>query len=445
MMENGAKPFCQGFFQEGVRKDHCRMNKKLSRRGFLRRAAGITAGFAVPCFVPASALGSGWKVPANSRIGLGFIGVGGMGSAHLQGFMGKRQVEILAVCDVDEEKRMAAQRTAGGSCAAYNDYRELLDRKDIDAVVISTPDHWHALNSIHACQAGKDIYCEKPLTLTVEEAQVLVKTVRRYGRVFQTGSQQRSGSEFFRACTLVRSGRIGKVKTAFVGIGSGPEGDWVPDEDPPPGLDWDLWLGPAPRVRFNRLRHPYNFRWFFDYSGGKMTDWGAHHNDIVQWGFGMDGTGPVLIEGTATFPTRGLYNTAMTFEVTYGYATGQKGVCSNNGRGVKFVGTGGWVHVDRGYLETEPSSLETEPLGFDHVQLYRSTDHRENWLDCIQTRERPICDVEIGAGSVILCHLNNIALRTGRRLHWDPLRGEFVNDEEANRWLSKPYRAPWHL
>ncbi len=421
------------------------MREKVSRRSFLKRTASLSAGLAAPVFVPAAALGSGWKLSPSERITLGFIGVGGMGSAHLNGFLGNSRVEVVAVCDVDKGRREAAQQRVGRGCAAFNDYRELLARDDIDAVVIATPDHWHTLNSIHACQAGKDIYCEKPLTLTIEEALKLEKTVRQYGRVFQTGSQQRSGGEFHRACSLVRNGCIGEVKAAYVGIGAGPDGDWVPDEEPPPGLDWDLWLGPAPRVPFNRLRHPYNFRWFFDYSGGKMTDWGAHHNDIVQWGYGMDGSGPVLIEGRGTFPTRGVYTTAVDFEVTYEYANGLRAVCRSQGRGVKFEGTEGWVHVDRGFLQTEPASLKAIPLASLDTKLFRSPGHRDNWLDCIRTRERPNCDVAIGASSVILCHLNNIALRTGRKLRWDPVKHEFLDDVEANRFVRKPYRAPWHL
>jgi len=421
------------------------MSTKLDRRSFLKKTAAVTAGLGLPSIIPASALGRPGGVPASERITLGFIGVGGMGSAHLNGFRGDSQVQILAVCDVDEGRRLAAQKRVGEGCDAYNDYRELLDRDDIDAVVIATPDHWHTLTSIHACQAGKDIYCEKPLTLTIEEAKVLTGTVRRYGRVFQTGSQQRSSSEFRRACEMVRSLRIGKVDVAQVGIGAGPVGDFAADEDPPPGLDWDLWLGPAPRVPFNKLRHPYNFRWFYDYSGGKMTDWGAHHNDIVQWGFGMDGSGPVSIEGKACFPTRGLYETATDFEVTYEYADGRKAICSSTGHGVKFVGSEGWIHVDRGFLQTEPAALKDDPPGPYDKRLFRSPGHRQNWLDCIRTRERPICDVAVGAHSVVVCHLNNIALRLGRKLRWDPERWVFKDDEEANRCLGKPYRAPWHL
>jgi predicted dehydrogenase len=410
---------------------------KLTRRSFLKG----TAAAAVPLFVP-SALG---KTAPSDRITLGFIGVGGMGSGHLRDFLGNGEVQILAVCDVDEAMRSAARDAVGSDCAAYVDYRELLARDDIDAVVIATPDHWHTLTAMDACRAGKDVYCEKPLTLTIAEALKLTATVRRYGRVFQTGSQQRSGSEFRRACELVRSGYIGEVKEAEVGIGSGPVSDWVADGEPPAGLDWERWLGPAPYVPYNRLRHPYNFRWFFDYSGGKMTDWGAHHNDIVQWGFGMDHSGPVTFEGKATFPTRGLYETAVDFEVTYTYADGRSAVCANRGRGVKFVGSEGWVHVDRGYLRAEPACLLDEVMRPGDVHLFRSPGHKQNWIDCMRTRERPICDVAIGAQSVILCHLNNIALRLGRKLEWDPERNRFINDEEADRWIAKPYRAPWSL
>ncbi len=424
------------------------MSTRLTRRDFLRTSARTAAGFgaaALPYFVPASALGQDGKDPASERITMGFIGVGGMGGGHLGGMLGNKGVEVLAVCDVDEERREAARVRVGDHCAAYNDYRELLDRGDIDAVVISTPDHWHALPSIHACEAGKDVYCEKPLTLTIEEAQKMVEAVRRYARVFQTGSQQRSGREFRKACELVRSGRIGKVHTVRVGIGGGPTSGWEPDRDPPPGLDWDMWLGPAPWVPYNPLRCHYNFRWFWDYSGGKMTDWGHHHNDIAQWGLNMDGSGPISAEGWGKFPTDGLYETATSFEVTFRYADGTTLITGSNGRGVKFEGPDGWVHVDRGFLETDPKELKDEQLGPGDVHLYESPGHQQDWLNCIKSRQRPICDIAIGASSVTVCHVANIAIRTGRKLQWDPVAHRFVDDEGANRWISKPYRAPWHL
>jgi len=418
---------------------------KLTRREFLGRAGAIAAGAALPAFIPARALGADGVAP-NDKIAMGFIGVGGMGSGHLGAFVYDPRVKILAVCDVYEPHRSRAQMLVGEGCAAYNDYRELLDRKDIDAVVIATPDHWHALTSIHACQAGKDIYCEKPMSLTIEDGRAMVAAVRRYGRVFQTGSQQRSDDYFRFACELVRSGYIGKLKTVRAGIGGGPTCGWEPDTDPPPGLDWNMWLGPAPWVRYTPQRCIYNFRWFYEYSGGKMTDWGAHHNDIAQWGMGTDKTGPIRITpAKATFPTDGLYDTATTFEIVYDYANGVTLITSSDGHGVKFEGPDGWVHVDRGFIDASPKELLKQKLGPGDVHLYNSRDHHGDWLDCIQTRKRTICDVEIGYKSIVTCHLGNIAIRSGRTLQWDPDHERFINDEEATRWLSKPYRAPWHL
>ncbi|MBM3500032.1 MAG: Gfo/Idh/MocA family oxidoreductase [Armatimonadetes bacterium] len=416
------------------------MDSQQSRRDFLKTTAGGMAAIGLPYFVGSRAWG------ANDRLGVGLIGVGGMGNGHLGWALGNRAVEVLAVCDVDAERRESAADRAGDGCAGYNDYRELLDRSDIDAVIISTPDHWHALQSAHACEAGKDVFCEKPLTLTISEGRHLANTVRRTERVLQTGSMQRSSWEFRLACELVRNGRIGKVHTVRVVIGGAPGGDYAPDEPPPPELDWDLWLGPAPWVPYNRLRHPYGFRWFFDYSGGKMTDWGAHHNDIAQWGLGMDHTGPEWIEGQGVFPTEGCYDVATAFEITYEYAGGQKVICSSEGRfGVTFEGEDGWVWVTRGDIETEPKELRDGVFGVADERLYFSPHHHEDWLNCIRTRERPICDVEIGHRSVTVCHLGNISMRTGRKLHWDPAVEQFIDDPDANRWLGHPYRAPWRL
>jgi len=274
----------------------------------------------------------------------------------------------------------------------------------------------------------------------------LVRAVRRYGRVFQTGSQQRSSGNFRFACELVRSGRIGKLTEIRVGIGGGPTSGWEPDSDPPAGLDWDLYLGPAPWVPFNRLRFLGSFRWFWDYSGGMMTDWGAHHNDIAQWGNGTELTGPIYVDGKGEFPKDGLFETAVNFTVRYEYRNAAPVICSNRNRhGITFIGTDGWVYVDRGKLEAHPAELLQERLGPGDVHLYRSPGHHANWLDCIESRERPICDVEIGHRSVTVCHLGNISMRLGRPLRWDPDGERFVGDEEANRWLYKPMRPPWHL
>lgn len=433
------------------------MRRQVSRRTFLRQSAAGVAAALGPTLIPSKVWAA--AVPPSDRITLGFIGVGGMGRGHLDYYLSDENTRVLAVADVHGESRGAALQMAGRGCDGYTDFRHLLDRKDIDAVVIATPDHWHTLTAIYACQAGKDIYCEKPLTLTIEEAKKLRETVRRYGVVFQTGSQQRCGDNFRFGCELVRNGRIGKVHTVETGIGHGPTCGWEPDMPVPPELDWNFWLGPAPYVPYTARRCIYNFRWFYEYSGGKMTDWGAHHMDIAQWGLGMDGSGPVRVEGTGTFPTSGLYDTLVSFEVTYTYADGTRMITrpsipsSGLHGGTKFTGDKGWVHVDRGCIDASPKDILYEPIGPDGIHLYEASHyHGDNWvacrrnfIDCIRTRKRPICDVEVGASSVIVCHLGNIACRLGRPIQWDPVKEDIVGDEEARRWVSKPYRAPWHL
>jgi len=396
---------------------------------------------AAPYYVPSRAFG------ANDRLVMGFIGVGGMGYGHFRSYLGSDVCDIAGVCDVYEPHRARAQKDAGDKCTAYTDHRELLDRADIDAVVVATPDHWHTLVSIHACQAGKDVYCEKPLTLFITEGQELIKAVRRYGRVFQTGSQQRSSGEFRQAVELVRNGYIGKLQAVKVGIGGSPSCGWEPNQDPPAGLDWNQWLGPAPVAPYTPRRCLGSFRWFWDYSGGMMTDWGHHMNDIAQWGLGADGTGPVEIDGWGKSPAEGIFETFTDFEMKYTYASGIVSNCSNRHRGgVTFEGSDGTVFVTRGELETDPPELRNLELKPDDLHLPRPRGgHKGNWLECLKTRERPICDVEIGHRSVSVCHLGNLSARLGRKLKWDPVKELFVGDDEANRWLSRPYRAPWHL
>ncbi len=423
----------------------------ISRRQFLGTAATAAAGLAAPQIVPNTVFGKPGQPAPSDRITLGHIGVGGMGGGHLGGLVGNSRVKSIAVCDVYEERRLAAKKRVDDAyktqdCTAYNDFRDLLDRKDIDAVVIATPDHWHALTAIHACKAGKDIYCEKPLSLTIEEGRAMVNAVRRYGRVFQTGSQQRSEWNFRFACELARSGKIGKVHTIRTGFGASPSMGWEPEESPPAGLDWNLWLGPAPYENYSKNRCFYQFRWIFDYSGGQMTDWGAHHNDIAQWGNGSELSGPVEIDGKGDFPKDGLWNTATWIHVAYKYASGVTLICGE-GHGCKFEGPDGWIHVDRGFLQAHPKELLdlNDKLGPDDVHLYRSPGHHQNWLDCIATREKPICDIEIGHRSVSVCHLGNISMRLGRPIRWNPEKEQIVGDDDANRYLSKPMRAPWHL
>ena len=408
----------------------------LSRRRFLGAAA---ATFATPYIITSNALGQNGTPAASERITTRHIGVGGMGGGHFGGSLGDKRLQVLAACDVRRENLEAAQKRyteviGSTDLSAYNDYRELLAREDIDAVFIATPDHWHAIIACEAARLGKDIYCEKPLTLTIAEAQILRDTVRRYNTVFQTGSQQRSDRRFRYACELVRNGRIGKLQTINVGVGGPSTERWMKEEPLPEGVDWEMWLGPAPWKPYSNNRIN-DWRSYRDYSGGGMTDWGAHHFDIAQWALGMDGSGP-----TEIIPA----NPANKTPLTYKYANGVT-MFHGGANGVKFTGTDGIVEVNRGYLQSWPDEIIKEPIGSSEIQLYASNDHRGDWMNCIKTRRRPICDVAIGASSVIVCHLGNIATWLGRPLKWNPEREEFIGDAEANRWKDRPKRAPWSL
>ena len=417
----------------------------LTRRAFLKSSAGAAGAFFVPTIVSSSVFGA--YAPSN-RITIGSIGLGGMGTGNMKGFKGKSDSEVVAICDVDANHLAKARETAGldpKSC--YGDFRELLARSDIDAVVVATPDHWHVPVSIAAVRTGKDVYCEKPLTLTIAEGRALANEVRRYGRILQTGSQQRSSDNFRFACELVRNGRIGKVHTVRVGIPGNNktcEPTWTP-EPVPEGFDYDFWLGPAPWEPYHHQRCHYEFRFLLDYSGGQPTNWGAHHLDIAQWGLGMDSSGPVEIVGKGEFPTSGLFTTAtkVYFEATY--ADGVKLICQTGGSNTRFEGTDGWVDVKRGGLKTEPEPLAKETIGPDEIHLYESRDHKQNFLDCIRSRKDPIASAETGHRSASLCHLGNIAMLLGRKLKWDPDKECFVNDSAANSMLARGMRAPWRL
>jgi len=414
---------------------------------FLKGAA--TTALSGPYVVASSALGAGGSVAPSNRIAIGCIGIGANGKGHLGRYLSSSETQVLAVCDVDGENRAAAQEKAekrygekakSGThkgCAAYNDFREVVGRDDIDAVTISTPDHWHAIIAIAAAKAGKDVYCEKPLSLTIGEARAMVGAVRRYGRVLQTGSQQRSSRNFRFACEMIRSGRIGKLLTAHVTVGGPSRECYLPAEPTPPGLDWNMWLGPAPWRPFNSGIHPAKWRGYRDYSGGGMTDWGAHHFDIVQWALDMDNSGPVEI-----CPPDGGEHKRLTFKYANG-AEAYHGGYTGQGSGILFTGTEGKIEVSRKELKTYPKEIGQEPLGPNEVRLYHSRSHSGNWLECIRTRRRPAADVEIGCRSATVCHLGNIAYWLKRPLKWDPAREQIVGDEEANRCLDRPKRGPW--
>jgi predicted dehydrogenase len=441
----------------------------LSRRGFLERSTGALAATGLPLWYARDAVAAVDERAGQAAAGekqakplvMGAIGTGSRGLAVMKNAQ-KRGAAFAAVCDVDarhREEAVAQVRKLGqeSSVDQYGDFRELLDRKDIEAVTIVTPDHWHALVALEAMKRGKDIYCEKPLTLTIAEGQAVVKRARSTKPVFQTGSQQRSDHRFRMACELVRNGRIGKVHTVETRIGENPEGGPFPTTAVPAGLDWDFWMGPTPAVEYVEKRCHYEFRWWYEYSGGKVTDWGAHHNDIAQWGLGTDHTGPVLVESTCDRPRHmepNCYNCPPHFNITYTYAPdaakycdGSRVICTSGGEnGIKFLGEGGWIFVSRDRIDASDKTLLDEPLKSDAVRLYKSDDHMRNFLDCVRSRQSPICDIEVGYRSVTVCHLGNISLRLGgRTLSWDPSAERFKGDALANEMLARKMRAPWTL
>jgi len=429
-----------------MKSKRTKKENKLTRREFLKSSAVATgATLAWPTIVPSSVFGA--NAPSN-RITMGSIGLGGKGTGNMKGFNSKSDSEVIALCDVDADHlESARQRIELDPKSCYKDFRELLARDDIDAVVVNTPDHWHVPISIAAVRVGKDVYCEKPLTLTIAGGRALADEVKRYGSVLQTGSQQRSSDNFRFACELVRNGRIGKVHTVRVGIPGNNrtcEPTWTP-EPVPEGFDYDLWLGPAPWAPYIKKRCHYEFRFILDYSGGQPTNWGAHHLDIAQWGLGMDESGPVEIVGKGEFPKTGLFTTATKVDVEYTYANGVKLLLKTDGSNTRFEGTDGWVDVKRGDLNTEPESLKEETIGPNEIHLYESRDHMQNFLDCIKSRRQPITNAETGHRSATLCHLCNISMLLGRKLKFDPVKERFINDISANSMLSRAMRAPWRM
>ncbi|OHB70359.1 MAG: hypothetical protein A2V70_08365 [Planctomycetes bacterium RBG_13_63_9] len=423
---------------------------RLDRRGFVRRCAATAATVGIPLAVPGSALGLGQPAPSE-RITFGFIGLGWKGfegcfGSLLQSFIAFKEVQVRAVCDVDRRfcqraRQFVDKRYGREDCAAYNDFRNMIDRSDIDAVVIATPDHWHAVQTIMACTAGKDVYCEKPLSLTIEEARSMVTAARRHARVVQTGSQSRSNPRVRAACELARDGRIGRISEVYAGCGGPSVPCPLPPAPVPDYLDWDMWLGPAPSRPYSDGIHPKAFRSFVDYSGGGVTDWGAHHFDIGQWGLGMDHTGPVEIIPPGNETER----------LTFKYANGVRMYHSDyeGFGGVTFLGSQGRiaVHGVDGATKMQPESLENEVRGAvaRWEDIHANKGHYEDFLDCVRTRRRPAADVEIGCRTVTVCHLANIAYALKRPLKWDPVREEFRGDVEANRMRARSKREPWHV
>ncbi len=428
-----------------------------TRRSFLRSTLGLaTAAGTLPrWFVEeCEAASPPSRLGPNDRPAVALVGCGGMGRGDARN--AARFGRIVALCDVDAAN-LAKAKADHPDAATYADFRQVMERDDIHAVVCGTVDHWHTLVSMAAMRSGKDVYCEKPLTLTIDEGKRLVKVSRRTGRILQTGSQQRSDRSFRLACELVRNGRIGRIREVEVWIPAGLREGPFAATPVPAGLNWDFWQGQVTAVPYVKQRCHTTFRYWWDYSGGTMTDWGAHHADIARWGLGEDG--PVSVEARASGDMiPGGYTAASEYEVRYTYASGVVqttrsttadtpfgGVARPEGQrhGVKFIGTDGWIWVTRGDLQaSRPDFLET-PLPAGALRLEKSDDHMGNFFECLRTRQQPICHVEVGHRSASLCHLGVIAMRLGRRLTWDPKREVFVGDKAANRWLEREQRKPW--
>jgi predicted dehydrogenase len=432
----------------------------MRRREFLKTLPVAVAGVAgFPTIVKASALGREGAVPPSDKIVMAGIGFGMQGIPNMKAFLNKDEVRWSAVCDIDknhlkEARDIVNQHYGNEDCATVHDFRELFARPGLDAVSIAVPDHWHAILSIAAVRAGLDVYGEKPFTHSLAEGRALCDAIRRYGRVWQTGSWQRSVDNFHRACELVRNGRIGKILRVEVGLPEGHHdfartfGQWT-IEPPPRELDYDFWIGPAPYIPYCKARVHMNWRWNMDFGGGQLMDWIGHHLDIAHWGLGYDSTGPVEISGRAEYPSSGIYNSPLRYWVDAKYADGTPFVLAGGydeiQSGTKWIGEYGWIWVDRGGFETQPAHLVNEIIGPNEIRLAKSRDHYQNFLDCVKSRALTIAPSETAHRSASVGHLGVIAIATGRIIKWDPAAETIIGDEEANRLLSRAYRKPWQI
>ena len=432
---------------------------RASRRRFLATALGAVAGAQI---IPASALGRGGEPAPSDRITVGCIGLGNRGPTLMRAFLGQDDARVVAVCDVNGNQRESAKQIVDRhyddtGCAAYNDFRELCGRADVDALSIASPDHWHVLHSLEAVRNGKDVYTEKALGLSLAQDKALRAACHQHGTVFQWGTQQRSSENFRFGCELVRNGRIGKVEKIVVGVPHDFEFPNQPTQPVPEYLDYDLWLGPAPWAPYTYHRcRPWSKKesysiWYHisDYClGGIGGYWGIHHLDIAQWGHGTDDTGPVEVEGTATFPEDGLADCAVRWNVRFTYADGVTMIYTDNEQnkqGVVFHGTEGWVYVRRGQIDAEPKSLLESQIGPDEIHLPKSPGHQRQFLDCIKTRKATVSTIDVAVRSDTISHLTDICTRLKRKVCWDPEKEEIVGDAEAGRMLSRAMRAPWRV
>ncbi|MDX9812969.1 MAG: Gfo/Idh/MocA family oxidoreductase [Bacteroidales bacterium] len=434
------------------------MSHKSSRRDFVRRSAAAVAGaFVIPQIIPSSALGMGGKLPPSDRVVFGLIGAGSQGNSDMRDFYRlNNEVQFVAICDVDDNRLASTKATIDKThnnkdCRTYVDYREILEKETLDAMLIAIPDHWHGI--IYSAVANKKInmYGEKPLARTIKDSQAIVEAVHRNDIVFQTGSWQRSQSNFHKACELVRNGRAGKITLIEVGLPDGSRGIGTPPvQEIPAGLNWDMWLGPAPKVPFRGVLH-WDWRWILAYSGGQMTDWVGHHIDIANWGADLEGTGPVEVSGFGVYPAEGIYDVPFEYDFNAKYENGILMHVANSSRfklgmGTTFYGDLGWIHCDRNGVLTasDPKLLEGE-VGENEIHLYKSDNHYQNFIDCLRSGEPTIAPIDAAHRAVTVGLLGEIAMTTGMTIKWDPVKEEIIDNPMASRLLSRPYRAPWTL
>ena len=453
-----SEEFLNGPADTDFRREKANMRKlgRFTRRRFLRTVGrGVVCGFAGTALGPA-AKARATRVGPNDKVRVALVGCGGMGGRHLEALAENEQCKLAVVCDVfrprceagvDKVEKLTGQRPDG-----YQDFRRVLDRQDIDALFVPTPDHWHPLITILGCEAGKDVYVEKPICPTVAEGRAMVEAARRYGRVVQVGTQQRSMPIFQKAMAIVRGGGLGQVTSATAWVGVNGWGVGETPCDPPEGLDWDLWLGPAPRVPYSPQRH-YGFMGWRDYCrGGQLTNWGVHLVDVLHWGIGQDRPLNVQAVGGSYRGGAGAQNYE-TIEAVFEYpgctVTWEQRHSNlhptNRGYGMKFHGTKGQLLVDRNTFEVIPEGAGIPKYIGVGEKSWANKDHHDNFFDCIRTRRRPVADIEQGHRSTTAALLAGIALKTRRKLNWDGDAEQFIRDEEANRHLSRAYRAPWYL
>ena len=437
------------------------MANRSSRREFVKRSAAVVAGsFVLPQIIPSTAFGRGGSIAPSDRIVIGSIGVGSQGTSNMRDFLKLGDaVQFVALCDVDANnlsraKGIVDQAYKNTDCRTYSDYREFLEKEEPDAVSIALPDHWHGIIYTETVKKKVNVYGEKPICRTIKDGQTIVKAVKDNNIIWQTGSWQRSQSNFHKGAELVRNGRIGKLKLIEVGLPDGGRGIGTPPVmDIPAELNWEMWLGPALKVPYRGVSH-WNWRWILDYSGGQMTDWAGHHIDIANWGAGFEHTGPVEITGTGVYPAEGIYNVPVEYDILCKYADGTEMRVANasrlqRGMGTVWHGEKGWIHVDRGgstgrIAASDPKILE-EVIGENEILLYKSENHWQNFVDSVRLGKQPIAPVDVAYRAISVALLGEIAMTTGQTIKWDPEKEQIIDNELASRLLSRPYRQPWKL